>query len=359
MAVVGPWTLLLGLFACRSGAPAPSAATPSSPGTDQRAAMMYVTYCALCHGNDRAGYAADQAPSLRSPELMGRAPLSLLTRTVEYGRPDTAMAGFGHAVGGPLSRGDIRAIVDWLVAQAQVERVDLPDEPVTGDPARGEVVYGEHCAVCHGAQGQGGQAPAVGNSVFLATASDAYIKDTVLRGRTHTPMVGFEGVLPEADINAVTAFLRSRAVGWEAPATPPAPPPEPSDFVLNPQAPAAAFSAREGRYVPAADVAAALEAGQRMVLLDARPVSDWLRSHLPGAVSVPFYNDVADLAKHLPNDDTYLVAYCACPHAASGRVVDALKELGFENAVILDEGVLEWASRGYPMEAGDTAGSTP
>ena len=43
---------------------------------------LYERYCALCHGADREGYAADHAPSLRSPELtteeflgeMGRSP---------------------------------------------------------------------------------------------------------------------------------------------------------------------------------------------------------------------------------------------------------------------------------------------
>ena len=32
-------------------------------------AALYAQYCALCHGDDREGYAADHAPSLRSPEL--------------------------------------------------------------------------------------------------------------------------------------------------------------------------------------------------------------------------------------------------------------------------------------------------
>jgi hypothetical protein len=34
------------------------------------ASGMYAKYCALCHGKDREGYAADFAPSLRSHSLM-------------------------------------------------------------------------------------------------------------------------------------------------------------------------------------------------------------------------------------------------------------------------------------------------
>ena len=67
---------------------------------------------------------------------------------------------------------------------------------------------------------------------------------------------------------------------------------------------------------------------------------------------MPFYDGIEALIPHLPNDGTPIVAYCACPHAASGKVVDALTMAGFKSARILDEGVLVWASRGYPMAAG-------
>ena len=95
-----------------------------------------------------------------------------------------------------------------------------------------------------------------------------------------------------------------------------------------------------------------MKRGERMVLLDARPMSDWQRSHLPGALPMPFYDGVEALIPHLPNDGTPIIAYCACPHAASGRVVDALKAAGFSSARILDEGVLVWTSRGYPIALG-------
>jgi hypothetical protein len=44
--------------------------------------------------------------------------------------------------------------------------------------------------------------------------------------------------------------------------------------------------------------------------------------------------------------------YCACPHAASGRVVDALRAHDIPNTAIIDEGVIVWTQRGYPIQAG-------
>jgi len=107
----------------------------------------------------------------------------------------------------------------------------------------------------------------------------------------------------------------------------------------------------DGRYVPAADVHAALEAGQRMILLDARANSDWVIGHIPGAVPFPFYS-VDELAASLPTDGTWIIAYCACPHAASGRVMDDLRARGFANTAVLDEGIYFWQDAGYPMARG-------
>jgi rhodanese-related sulfurtransferase len=63
---------------------------------------------------------------------------------------------------------------------------------------------------------------------------------------------------------------------------------------------------------------------------------------------------VEGILPHIPRDGTPIVAYCACPHAASGRVVDALQAAGIDSARILDEGVLVWAGRGHPLELGAT-----
>ena len=242
--------------------------------------------------------------------------------------------------------------MDWLIEESGHKRNPVRDTPVVGNATRGEGVYAKHCAECHGAQGEGGTGTALANPVFLATAHDAFLRYTITNGREGTPMLAYKGKLSETQINDVVAFLRARATGWTAPKVSLASPPDPSEAVINPSAPAATLEHRENRFVSAKSVAAAMERGERMVLLDARPMSDWQRSHLPGALPMPFYDGIERLIPHLPNDDTPIIAYCACPHAASGRVVDALTKAGFKTARILDEGVLVWAGLGYPIAAG-------
>lgn len=332
-------------LACSRGS-APSVAQPAPTTTP---AQDYARYCALCHGEDREGYAADNAPSLRSPELLGAGQGTFLIKAIAFGRPGTPMAAFLDEQGGPMSGAQISAMHDWLVVEA--EPVKLDPTPISGDPKQGAEVYEAHCASCHGEQGQGGTGPSLSNPVLLATASDALLRDAIVRGRSDTPMQPYGGVLGESSINDLVAFLRSLEGGWEAPAPVKVEPPPPERAVVNPEGPISELTVREGLYVPAAEVHEALQRGDRMVLLDARPMSDWQRGHIPGALPVPFYGDFSALIPHLPKD-TYLVAYCACPHAASGRVAKQLRAKGFDRAVVLDEGILVWKKRGYPMVSG-------
>lgn len=318
-----------------------------------RGEVLYQRYCALCHGEDRQGHAADHAPSLVSPELMAGEP-GFLMAAIRNGRPGTPMAAFGKDQGGPLSADDQHLLFHWLVEKAGVEHVHREDVPSTGEATRGAPVYAEHCASCHGAQGEGVTGTALANPVFLATASDGFLRHTVTAGRTGTPMPSFAETLSSQAIEDVVAFLRSRATGWNAPAPVRVTPPDPGKALQNADAKPAELEHRKRRFVSAASVASALERGERIVLLDARPTSDWARSHLPGALPVPFYDGVEGIVEHLPRDGTPIVAYCACPHAASGRVVDALRKAGFGAARILDEGFLHWAAEGYPLELGTT-----
>jgi cytochrome c oxidase cbb3-type subunit 3 len=338
---------LLGLLAA-----GPAAARPPADAPPGHGAALYARYCALCHGADREGHAADHAPSLRSPELLGDAPPAFLWTAVAYGRPGTAMAAFSADQGGPLSHDDQHILLDWLVEVAGVQPAPGPDTPVVGDPDQGRAVYGRACASCHGARGEGGTGTALAHPITLASAPDAFLRRTIARGRTGTPMPAFEGQLSPHEIDDVVAFLRSRAAGWDAPPPVRVAPPDPTRALLHPGAPPARLDHRDGRFVSAASVAAALQRGERMVLLDARPTSDWARAHLPGALPLPYYDGVDALLPHLPRDGTPIIAYCACPHAASGKVVDALRAQGIDSARILDEGVLHWAAAGYPMALG-------
>ncbi|MFK7953133.1 MAG: c-type cytochrome [Ekhidna sp.] len=320
----------------------------------KNAAMMYQKYCALCHGENREGYAADFAPSLRSKSLLATSKSTNFMRyTIQYGRAETAMAGYLDRQGGPMEYIEIELLLQWLYDTAGVEeRIELSREPVLGDVALGATIYDENCAVCHGANGEGVSAPALGNPMLLATATDEFLKYAIKEGRDGTPMVAFKETLSEEEIDGVTAFLRSRAAGWDIPEGDTVTIPTPEHYVLNPNSKAPNFELKKELYVSAEQVYKAMQDSARMILLDARSEVAWRQTHIPGSIPVPYYDEPEDFVNDIPNDSTWIVAYCACPHAASGRVVSTLRRYGYKNTAILDEGVLVWAQMGYPVKNG-------
>jgi rhodanese-related sulfurtransferase/DNA-binding transcriptional ArsR family regulator len=85
-----------------------------------------------------------------------------------------------------------------------------------------------------------------------------------------------------------------------------------------------------------------------VTLLDVRPPEEFASGHIPGAVSVPLPELAKQLAK-LPKRRE-VVAYCRGPYCV--LAIEAVKQLrarGFK-AVRLEDGVLDWAAMGLPLE---------
>lgn len=318
------------------------------------AGELYTKYCALCHGDDRQGYAADNAPSLRSKSLLATSKGSNFMRyTIQYGRANTAMGGYLNRQGGPMEYIEVELLLEYLYQLAEVEEpIEVSREPVPGDIELGAALYETTCSVCHGANGEGVTAPALGNPMLLATATDHFLRYAISEGRDGTPMIAFKDSLSSEEIDGLTAFLRSRASGWDIPQGDTVAVPTPDEYVLNPDGDDPVFELREGKYVSSEQVNQALENGEKMIILDARSEVAWRQMHIPGSLPVPYYEDPENFIDDIPNDGTQIVIYCACPHAASGRVQSTLRRHGFKNTAIIDEGILVWAQMGFPVRNG-------
>ncbi len=318
------------------------------------ASNVYIKYCALCHGNNREGYAADNAPSLKSKSLLATSMNNNFMRyTIQFGRANTAMAGYLDSQGGPLEHIDIEVLLKWLYEEAGVEEaIDPSREPVYGDISLGANIYSEKCAACHGSKGEGVTAPALGNPMLLATATDHFLRYAIAEGRDGTPMLAFKDSLSDDELDAVTAFLRSRASGWDVPEPSTVTVPSPEEYILNPNGEDPEFSLREGKFVSSEQVDKAMKEGKKMIIMDARSEVAWRQTHIPGSFPVPYYEDPENFIHDIPNDGTQIVIYCACPHAASLRVMSTLTRYGYENVSIIDEGILIWAQMGFPVRNG-------
>ena len=318
----------------------------------ERAEQNYQKYCTLCHGADREGGAADYAPSLKSKSLMSTMPLNFLASSIGFGRPNTAMAPYLADSGGPMSMKDIFTLAIWLKYKAGHETIELSMEPIEGDLKTGATLFAQKCSECHGSKAEGITAPALANPAFLAFATDAYIKYAIENGREETKMKAFKTQLSQEQINDLTAYIRSLTSGWSPEPKELSPYPEPKDYVSNPTGKNPAFILKQERYVPMEQVAKALKDKNKLILLDTRTSSEWHNAHIPGAIPIPYYISEDKVAEGLPNDDTWIIAYCSCPHAASDKVINMLRKQGYKNTAVIDEGFFNWINAGHPVIGG-------
>jgi cytochrome c oxidase cbb3-type subunit 3 len=359
--------LALSLTACPRKSPpeaVPSSASPPMPSAvtsatarEERVRMghqLYDKYCKLCHGAEGKGYAADNAPSLVSKTFLESATDSFITRGIRLGRSNTAMSAYGTVRGGPLTEKEIRAIVAFLRSKGPAA-MSLPDTAVRGHPERGKALFDAKCKECHGTETTRATALSLHNPELAAAATPSFLEYAIRHGRPETPMPAFGDKLAAGEIDDLIAYIKSFAAD-EHP-TPVANTKIPDDLplVINPNGKPPDFQLREGRFVAADQVKKALDEKRRIVLVDARSPADWIQFRIPGAISIA-YHDIERLTK-IPNDGTWVVAYCACPHHASGEVVDALRKRNYKNTAILDEGILVWKQRGYAL-AGESVGKS-
>ena len=269
------------------------------------------------------------------------------------------MSAWGQSHSGPLDDGDAWDLITYMRLWQDLPSIDVDSMQIEGDAVAGQAVYERmECAACHGVAGEGVTAMSLNNPVFHHFATDGFIYHAIAKGRLPTPMPAYEDSLTAQEIENLVAYIRT----WATPVVEPEPEPFVPDWtehLINPDGAAADFQPRvverEGaefndEFVSAAQVFAAMNAGQSFVLVDARAASDYLIGHIDGAVCVPF--DQVEQAAQEITRDRWVITYCGCPHAVSGRARAAFKRAGFERVAVLDEGYYFWVDQGYPICAG-------
>ncbi|MCK4743983.1 MAG: c-type cytochrome [Sulfuriflexus sp.] len=179
--------------------------------------LLYETNCASCHGGNGKG---GVGVPISLPSFLHSVPDTYLEKTIRYGRPGRVMPPFKY-----LSDAQIKAIVGHLRNFAPGKYPESLHALVKGDIKRGKKLFGQHCASCHGVNGEGGKgtgvtfsrprelpiiAPSISNPGFLLAATDHMIKSTLMNGRQGTPMQSFLKMgLTEKDIDDLVSYVRS------------------------------------------------------------------------------------------------------------------------------------------------------
>jgi rhodanese-related sulfurtransferase len=85
------------------------------------------------------------------------------------------------------------------------------------------------------------------------------------------------------------------------------------------------------------------------LLIDVREDNEWAAGHAAGAMHLGKGIIERDIETKVPDKSATMVLYCGGGFR-SALAADALKKMGYENAISLDGGWRAWTSAGLPIE---------
>ncbi len=234
----------------------------------EQGALIFETACATCHGSNGAG--VGETPAVNDPAALATLDDDWLRQLLVYGLPAKGMPAYGAAlttdqiehlvallgawrtgeqVAAAYSITDLASAAIFALqagdaesAALQVTRAlaiapagpasdvlneadsalaagdatgalppleTLRDQWPLGDSENGAAFYTEKCAVCHGAEGEGGIGTALKPNQYVQDNNNAALVEFILTGRPGTAMAGWDGRATEQELADVVAFLRT------------------------------------------------------------------------------------------------------------------------------------------------------
>ncbi len=98
-----------------------------------------------------------------------------------------------------------------------------------------------------------------------------------------------------------------------------------------------------------AEVKKRMDAGEKLTLVDTREDNEWAKGHIAGAVHLGKGVIERDIEGAVPNKEQEIILYCGGGFR-SALAADALKKMGYKNAVSMDGGWRGWNEQGFPTE---------
>jgi cbb3-type cytochrome c oxidase subunit III len=156
-------------------------------GDTQQGAIQFHYLCSRCHGEYGEG---ETGPAILNSDFLRTADDIFLYQTVAYGRIHTAMFGWKGQVTqqGEIGDRQIKDIITFMRSVQDTTWDYIFPGANPGNAQEGNKLFSSNCAVCHGENGSGANAPQLNNQEFLNAATNGYIIATISLGRNGTDM---------------------------------------------------------------------------------------------------------------------------------------------------------------------------
>ena len=177
---------------------------------------LFAEHCSVCHGDKGEG---GVGIPLSYNFFLNSVSDDYIKKTIRLGRPGRIMPAFSE-----LSDVQINSITAYVRSWSEDKAPVFASKKISGDSKKGELLFKQRCASCHGADGKGGKgtgvtfsrkrdlpiiAPALNNKGFLAAANDQLIRHSMVNGREGTPMSkAFVDGLTKQQIDDIVSYIR-------------------------------------------------------------------------------------------------------------------------------------------------------
>ncbi len=191
----------------------------------QRAAIeggraAFKVNCVQCHGAGAAG--SKGYPNLNDDDWLWGGDIAAIYQTLQHGirypgddqTRTSQMPAFGRD--GILTQAKVQDVVSYV-------RVISKQDPASAASQRGSAIFAQNCAVCHGANGEGGRsvgAPRLNDAIWLYGGDRASITNTVTNAHAGV-MPAWGQRLDPVTVKMLAAYVHSLGGGEATPATPP------------------------------------------------------------------------------------------------------------------------------------------
>ena len=158
---------------------------------------LFLNNCAQCHASDGGG--SRGFPNLTDRDWQWGGDPATIKATITNGRTGT-MPPFGPALG----EQGVKDVAHYVMSLSGLTHDSLRR-------ARGEPIFKQICAACHGAEGKGNPAlgaPNLTDRIWLHGSGEPTIIETITRGRSGQ-MPAHKDLLSEAKIHLLTAYVLS------------------------------------------------------------------------------------------------------------------------------------------------------
>lgn len=210
-AALGGWVLVpsraVSLASATAGS-APAAAPAGPQGADDPpgaggvpASTLFAQNCASCHGEDGKG--TRRGPSLAG---VGEAAVDFELSTGRMPKKDASTKLPPYT--GILPQADIKALDRYVTALVAKGGPAIPAvDPAAGDESKGQALFSENCAACHGVGGAGGVL-FVRSIPEITEATPTQIGEALRIGPSAMPVFGPHQISP-TQVNDIAAYIHS------------------------------------------------------------------------------------------------------------------------------------------------------